>query len=165
MKKIMIYMLTSAIMLSCSTTKDLKPIDFRDTTNKTNDEKNLFFPDINDSEWAPLSLYDTTQNDVFILLNSVYTSSDLTNVNYYMNIKTPDGFNNVTAERINCSSATYQSLAIADLNQQSWIYQKDTSAKSLDNTLNSLDTSRKNLYKTFCNGVFPKSKQELKKRL
>lgn len=156
--------LASCLMLaftSCtSMTKNSTLIDFRDTSHKNSSD--LFFPSLDDPAWAEVNTYQTILPK--ILLTSIY-QADNNSKSYYLNIPSAEGFQNLTAETIDCKKKSYVVVAIGDPIAKNWIKPETTTSTPIDLNLNSNDIIRRTIYSKFCKNVFPKTPSGFRKRL
>ncbi|MDO5685860.1 MAG: CNP1-like family protein [Neisseria sp.] len=122
------------------------------------------FPALDDAAWQSFSVSNTFIGTPSLLLSSVYRAPDRS-VRYVLNIRSEGGYDNLSAEGINCKEGTYKAFAFGDTVNQRWIEARGGSWQSVGSSMYRQDPLRYALKNVFCHGLFPKDEQELRERL
>lgn len=124
------------------------------------------FPDLADSAWQILEVDKSYPGTPMLLVSSVTPdfSGETTRVKYIFNIRSPRGYDNVSAEIIDCKESSYRTLAFGDSAQRQWLPAPDVRQK-IDTMTNSRDLARSMLLDTFCVQRFPKNATEIRRNL
>ena len=121
------------------------------------------FPDLQDANWFSFQIDNQSQITPFLLLTSPYMAKDRT-VRYVLNLRSPSGFNNISAEGVHCDTGRYKAFAFGDTVNHRWIKTRNTSWQETGSALNRYDLIRYAIKNVFCGSHFPQNHDEIKKR-
>lgn len=122
------------------------------------------FPDMNNPAWQSFRIDNTFEGTPLLLLSSVYQAPDKS-VRYVLNIRSTNGYDNLSAEGINCKDQTYKAFAFGDTINHRWIEAKGGDWQKVGSSLYRQNQVRYALKDVFCKGLFPKDQTELQQRL
>lgn len=122
------------------------------------------FPNFNDNYWHEFHLDNDTDSSLWLLLSSVHKAED-NSIRYVLNIRSKNGFDNLSAEGIYCKDKTYRAFAFGDVVNKRWIKSQNITWNPIGSSMYRQNKIRYALKNVFCNGYFTQDYKELKKRL
>lgn len=122
------------------------------------------FPNMNDTQWLSFDAGNAFEGTPMVLFSSIYRAKDRS-VRYVYNLRSNNGFDNLSVEGINCQERTFKSFAFGDTINHRWIEAKGGQWRLIGAALYSTDDARNMLRQVFCHGDFPKTALEMQNHL
>ncbi len=123
------------------------------------------------SKWFDIYVSSDFKMQPQLLLDSVQIAPDQT-VRYVLNMKSPKGFDNLSAEGIHCAdamfsskSSTFKVFAFGDTVNQRWISTRKAEWRPIGAILNTDNKVHGVLYRTFCEDGLPRNAEEMSARI
>ena len=136
-------------------------------------EAELALPDFpaQTADWFNIYVSKDFKVQPQLLLSSVMIAPDRT-VRYVLNIKSAQGFDNISAEGIRCTDASfnadpsmYKVFAFGDTINKRWIKTRKAEWRPIGAILNTDNKIHSVLYRTFCEDGLPKNIEEMDARI
>ena len=136
-------------------------------------ESQLELPDFpsQKADWFDIHIDNDYPMQPQLLLSSVQIAPDHT-VRYVLNVKSAQGFNNLSAEGIRCADASFNSepsqfkiFAFGDTANQRWIKTRKAQWRPIGPILNTDNKIHSTLYRAFCEDGMPKTPEEMSARI
>ncbi len=122
------------------------------------------FPDTQQGRWLDIYVNNTQLTRPKILLDGISIQSDRT-VHYVLNMQSRQGFDNLSAESLSCSTRTYKVHAFGDTVNRRWVAVKQPRWQPAGSILSNTASVQSVLYQAFCVDGLPKDQAELWQRL
>ncbi len=110
------------------------------------------FPEMGEDLWQEFYVNEQHKNTALLHLQSISVVPNDFTIRYVLNIKTPSGVNNISAEGLRCTDRLNKVMAYADTVNQRWIENKRGEWASIDSS----DAVRLQIRYIFCDKGTPK---------
>lgn len=115
------------------------------------------YPDMNEEEWQSFFVGINYKNITSLHVKSLNINTEDLTLRYVLNIKTPTGVDNISAEAFRCANRQNKIFAFADTKNKKWIKNQMSDWTSV----NQNDSVRNEIYYMFCRDGVPKTRDEV----